>query len=240
MSNTNNELWYEKLGFKSNPFSIKPAALNDSVIGYDSKLARLNLSIRIGAAWFITGAFGSGKTTLLKHIINNHKKTKKVIYCSMNRKEQRVDFRKLLLGRGNFFMRLFGIIPKNTILLIDEAQYIDRKECEQILYYYEQQNIKSIIFVAERFENVSLAPKLRQLIGENIISLNSISKDVGIEIVRSRIGSLDFFPDNMIKKIVQISDHNPRKLLENCEDVCRYAVQQEAKKVTLQHLKAIE
>jgi len=232
--------WYEQLGFYRNPFTIKPAAFHDAVLGYESKLIKLNLSIRIGGAWFISGAYGSGKTSVLRHILRKLKKKKKIIYYSLNRKDKTLDIKRLLIKKADFFQRMFFLLPKNIILLIDEADAIDEQECKAIVDYYEQGNIKSLILAADNFEKAPLIKKLRQLIGENLLDLNVVSKDVAVEIVRKRIGNLDFLSDNMIKKLFERSEQNPRKFLENCEDVCRLAVEKGAKKVTLQHLRVIE
>ena len=35
------ELWYKKMGFAENPFSIKPAIYSDSVYGYPNVIAEV-------------------------------------------------------------------------------------------------------------------------------------------------------------------------------------------------------
>lgn len=232
-------VWFEELGFKENPFTIKPGFFDDEILGYDSKLAKFYLSIRIDAVWFVSGNYGAGKTSLLKSIISKNDFSKKVIYYSTNRKDRTLNLKKFLINKSGFFCRIIKRMPRNVILLLDEAQRLDRYECNQIVEYYRHGNLKSIVFASDRFESVKFTPELLELIGENFLDLNVVSKDVGILIVRKRFPDAEFLSDNIIKKIVDLSDNNPRTILENCEDICRYAVENKADKVTISHLNIV-
>jgi hypothetical protein len=76
------------------------------------------------------------------------------------------------------------------------------------------------------------------LIGKkNNYALGNISKENAIQLVRKRIGNLEFLPDNMIIKIFN-KNKNPRAFLKNCEAVCREAFEDTVDKVTDKHLTA--
>ena len=65
-----------------------------------------------------------------------------------------------------------------------------------------------------------------------------ISKEDSIELVRRRIGDLEFFSDKMIEKVFAKND-NPRAFLRNCENVCRIAYDAESDKVKDEHLRML-
>ncbi len=240
-------MWYEHFGYEENPFSIKPSAPNSSapnnndvnLVGYEDKVRRLLDSIANGAVWLVSGAFGSGKTTLFKGIIKRYRGQGRVIYYSLNRKEQAADFRRLIRGSGSMLQRLFGVLPRDRILLLDEAHMLHAADAQQIVDFYKQGFLKAVVLAAERFDSVHMPEALRKLIGDNIIELHRISSDDAVSIARKRFSQNAFLSDNMIRKIFDYSHNNPRELLENCEDVCRYAKEQGSAMVTLKHLSAI-
>ena len=58
------DIWYKELGFYNNPFSIKPMAFHDEIIGYDVDLVLGKIGN--GEVMLIEGNYGKGKTTILK------------------------------------------------------------------------------------------------------------------------------------------------------------------------------
>ncbi|MBU0615754.1 MAG: hypothetical protein KJ601_06685, partial [Nanoarchaeota archaeon] len=66
-------LWYQKIGFHNNPFSIKPSAFHNSLYGVEEKIKDILKLVDSGESVFISGEYGSGKTSALKKIIDEHK-----------------------------------------------------------------------------------------------------------------------------------------------------------------------
>ena len=85
MVEENGDLWFRKIGFYSNPFSIKPAPFDFRIIGQDEILDDLTYKIPSGTISFIEGPLGSGKSTVLKHLIHKFKGKGQVIFFSCNR-----------------------------------------------------------------------------------------------------------------------------------------------------------
>src|SRR3989338_3583834 len=98
------KLWYNKLGFNNNPFSIKPAAFHNELFGLNIQ-DTIN-KIETGNVIFIEGDYGTGKTTLLKGIVNKFGGKKKIIYYSCNRTEDTINVDKLMTNR-TFFSKIF-------------------------------------------------------------------------------------------------------------------------------------
>src|SRR3989344_1807664 len=191
------DIWYKELGFYNNPFSIKPMAFHDEIIGYDVDLVLGKIGN--GEVMLIEGNYGKGKTTILKKIIRKFGGQKKIIYYSCNRTESNIDFDSLIKNRHGFFSSLFSD-DTNLILLLDEAQDLNQEDSEKISEYYNK-NFKSIVLVAPDFEKLNLSNGLSKLIGQNIIRLADLTEDDSVNIVRKRIGYTNFISDDLIRMI---------------------------------------
>jgi energy-coupling factor transporter ATP-binding protein EcfA2 len=221
------ETWYNKVGFYSNPFSIKPAAFSDELFGFEEAVDQLIEDIGNGSFYLITGTYGNGKTTLLKRIVNNLR-GRRVIYHNYLKSNSNIDFEELFTGMS-FMRSLFGVMRKDNILLLDEAKHISEDDLKKINELSEKGYIKSAIFVSPD-DKIELIAEINEKIGNNRIGLNSIKEEAAISLIRKRIGELKLLPDTAIAKIFKM-DKNPRNFLRNCEDVCKYAVDNGIKKV---------
>ncbi len=231
--NEEESLWFKKYGFFSNPFSIKPAPFDFKVVGQDKILEDLYYKIPSGTIDFIEGKFGNGKTIVLKHLINKFKGKRKVIYFACNRIDKDLDIEKLLIEKYGFWGRLFKIHPREMIVLLDEAQDLTPKNTERIKYFFDQGNIKSVIFTGVSYEKCKLHESIKDRIGkEGILKLRELNEDEAVFLIRNRIGETNLISDDTVKKLWRNSNKNPRRLLQYCDMVCRKAVEAEEKEVT--------
>lgn len=224
--------WFEKLGFKHNPFMIKPYAYNEELHGYKPYIQKINNSIKNGKVIFIEGDYGIGKTSVLKQVIDEFKGQNKLIYYSANRSEGGIDFDALIKGRAGFFGKMFGNMPKNLILMIDEAQKMNMHDCEKIENLIDEEYFSSVILVSDDMKKVNLSKKLKKLIGKEVIDLNSAFTESNAQkMVKDRLGDeSDFMPSKAVKLIYLKSNKNPRRMLENLEDVSRFVIEEKDKK----------
>ncbi|MGM5485158.1 MAG: ATP-binding protein [Nanobdellota archaeon] len=220
------ETWYEQLGFYNNPLSTKPAAFHDDILGHEKLYDDIRQKISDSSVIGIFGPFGTGKTTVLKRIISDFGGKRRVIYYSCNKSEEAIDFKRLIIGAGNFLQRLFRIKKKNLVLLMDEAEYIKNRDINNLLNHME--HFKSVIFVGKK-----PVKGVKKLV-EHEYSLDDMSEEKAVELVRSRIGDLDIISDNMIKQIFR-KDRNPRRFLKHCEDAMRKAFH-EGSEVKKEHI----
>jgi hypothetical protein len=236
-----NKMWYNELGFHSNPFSIKPAAFHNELFGNKTAIANVIKKLKGKGIVFISGEFGTGKTTVLKRIIGEfgggYFGVKKIIYYNCNQSEESIDYDKLLVNAGGFFGRLFGIRQKGMMILMDEMQDMNKQDLEKVKEYYDDGFFKSVVLVAKS-DDVEVPEDLDDEIGENIFVLGDMSKSEAILMVRKRIGNLKFLGDDMILKIFK-KDGNSRSFLKNCEDVCRVAFESEAGAVDETHVDSV-
>lgn len=216
------DIWYNKLGFAENPFSIKPAIYSDSVYGYPNIIAEVAKSISSGKIIFVRGNYGNGKSTMLKHILKRFGGQGKLAYFSCNRLEDRLDIKRILNGRYGFFGKVFDIKPKNMILLLDEAQHLAKEDFNAIMHYFDSGNLKSVLFVAKEPITESMPERLQRAVSVHV--LDSLSSADAVAVVRKRIGHIGILSDDIIKDVFKKSGYNVRVMLKNCEMLCRYAV----------------
>jgi hypothetical protein len=213
------DAWFRKEGFYSNPFSIRPAAFHDEIIG--QKIEPVIQKIEEGSVLFVEAPLGSGKTTLTKRIIRSLKgKSKIIYYCHVH--SERINVEDLLRG-ASFSSKVFGMLPKAAVLLIDEAAEITPEDGEEVLRYIEQGNIKSAVFFGTKYSQKRFPEGLAKLINGNVVKLSFLTPEQAVQIIRKRIGNLKLITDDMIRQAFVRVNYNPRRLLEACEDICREA-----------------
>ena len=230
--NEEESLWFKKYGFFSNPFSIKPAPFDFKVIGQDKILEDLYYKVPNGNMAFIEGKFGNGKSTILKHLINKLRGERKVIYFACNRIDKDLDIEKLLIGKYGFWGRLFKVHPKDMIVLLDEAQDLTPENTQRIKYFFDQGNIKSVVFTGVSYERCNLHESIKDRIGKDVLKLRELSDDEAILLIRNRIGETNLMSDEIVKKLWKLSNKNPRRLLQYSDMVCRKVVETDEKEVT--------
>lgn len=235
------ELWYRQLGFYNNPFSIKPAAFHDKLFGYDAAIEQLIKKIGEGGIIFVEGDYGAGKSTLLKRIIHTYGGKREVIYYSCNITENKMDLDAIMSGRKGFWSRLFfSGEDENLILLLDEAQDMSKEDAEEVMKRLSEKKLKTLMIVTKDLKRLNMTDGMRKAMGkDNVIRLGRITNEDAIKLVRKRIGETKLLSDNMIKLILKKSDYNPRKLLKNSEEVCKYAIENIEDFVKEEHVKKV-
>ncbi len=229
-------IWYRKLGFNSNPFSIKPAAFQPEVVAYD--LDYIFDKIESAEILFIEGQYGTGKTTILKSIISKFRDSNKIIYYSFN-DGKGFNLINLLNGANSLIRKITGIKHRNIILLLDEVHTMTKSQAKEILKYYQNGVIQSVAFVTHDYTKVSLPEDLQIYLEGNVIKTVPLNQKEAIELVESRIGDINLFTKKLLKKIFKLADKNPRRFLEYCEDIARYAVEMEDYQVTNFHVNSV-
>ena len=229
-------LWYRKLGFHNNPFSIKPAAFHADMVAYD--LDYIYEKIDNAELLFIEGLYGSGKTTILKSIINNFRGKNKIIYFSFNN-GQDFDTKKLIDGANSFFRRISGLKVRDIIMLLDEVGNMTKNHAKDILNFYQTGIVQSIVFVDKDFNKVSFPDDVQTYLNGNVIRTVDLNQEEAIDLVQSRLGDIDLFSNKVIKKIFDLAEKNPRRFLAYCEDVARYAVEMDDYEVSEFHLETV-
>lgn len=238
---TREKIWFRKLGYKDNPFTIKPGFFDDQVLGYDEEVDSVIEKIKNGDMMYLEGEFGQGKTTILEYVINEFSSKHKIAHIHRSRKDRALNYERLLKGAGNALKKAFNVKQKNVILIVDEANYLNRKDCDRIEQYYEQGYFKAVLFQDHSFKEAPMTDSLKKKIGDNIVSLKKLTQDDAITLVRSRLDDgKELVSDTIIKNVFKKSFKNTRHFLENMEDVCRHAVENGRTSVSEEDLNILE
>lgn len=228
-------LWYKKLGFHNNPFSIKPAAFRDDLVAYD--MSYIYKKITNGEILFVEGEYGTGKTTILKNIIRKFRGENRIIYYSFNTGD--FNIKLLLEGANSFLRKMAGLRVKNIIMLLDEVQTLKTSEAKQLLNYYRDGTIQSIVFVSHDYDRVNFPAEVETFLNGNILRTVDLSMNEAIDLLKTRIGGLGILSDNMTTKLFKLAGKNPRRMFAYCEDVVRYAVEIGDDQVTDFHINEV-
>ena len=233
-------MWWRKLGFYTNPFTIKPAPFDNKVFGQDQVLEDLYYKIPAGTMSFIEGKLGTGKTTIIKNLIAKFRGRGKVIYFSCNRIDTELNIEELLKGKYGFWGRMFGMMPKEMIVLLDEAQQLSSVNTERIKYFFDQGNIKSVVFTGTDYSNTNLHESIKERIGQDgLFRIKELGDEQAAALIRNRVGNTALVSDEVIKKVWHLSGRNPRRLLQRLDKVFRYAVENMESEIKEEHLSKI-
>ncbi len=216
------DVWFKKLGFGRNPFSIKPAAFSYELFG--ANIGGVLSGIEDGKILFVEAPLGHGKTTLLKSIISRFGGRRKVIYAHAVPSES-IGVKELL-KRASLANFITGSLPSGMILVVDEAQNIVPDSSAQILEFYRNSNIRAVVFFGTRYSGNGFVGELRAMMNGNLVRLSRPTPEQAVSIVRGRIGSLPLLPNEVILMAYRKAQGNPRRLLQICEDMCRAAVEE--------------
>jgi len=111
------------------------------------------------------------KKELLKSVIKQLRKRSRVFYLDCRKKGQDPNIKKVFQNRYWIIGRLFNINPKNMIIFLDNIQHMSNKNCEVIKYYFDHDNIKSVLFVGESYSQVKLSPSIKHRIGKRVFRI---------------------------------------------------------------------
>jgi hypothetical protein len=229
-------IWYKKLGFFNNPFSIKPGAFSQGMVAYD--LDHIFEKIDNAQMLFIEGQYGTGKTTILKNIIGKYRGKNKIIYYSFISGKP-FELKKLINGANTFLQKVTGFREKDMILLLDEIEALTKKDAKQIVDQYKNGTFQSIIFVNADHKKVKFPEEIKLYINDNVLETAELSYKEAEELIESRVGEINLFPKNLTKKIFDLSGKNPRRFLAFAEDVARYAVEMDDFRIEDYHVEAV-
>ncbi len=216
------DVWFRKLGFSRNPFTIKPAAFSYELFG--ANIDGVLSGVEEGKVLFVEAPLGYGKTTLLKSIISRFGGRKRVVYAHAL-PSQGIDV-KGLLKRSSLANFITGNLPSGMVLVVDEAQNLVEESSSQIMEFYRSGNIRAVVFFGTSYQGSGFAGELRDIMNGNLVRLSKPTPEQAVSLVRSRIGNLSLISNEVIMMAYRKAQGNPRRLLQICEDMCRAAIEE--------------
>ncbi|MEA3378633.1 MAG: ATP-binding protein [Nanoarchaeota archaeon] len=210
--------WYEEVDFDENPFNVET-----KFVGQDDILEEMFYSVLAGNMLFIEGETGTGKTRLLKEAIKKFGGHGKVIYMNCKNLNKELNVERLLKDKyGWFTTKVLNKKPKNMILLLDDVEHLSSKNAERIKYYFDQNYLRSVIFVSSDLDLSEINDSIRQRMYKKL-KLKNLSDYEAVQMVKAKLGP-ELLNDRLIKHAYKISNKNNKQFLKNCEKICKVAV----------------
>ncbi len=223
--------WHERHGYAEDPFSTKKGTFIEKSVNLKESAEELSYHIEAGNMALVEGGKGTGKTALLFSVIEQFRGERKIIYYDCG--NDSVDVKKLMQNKYGLFGKLMNITPKGMVLMLDNFAKLDKKDIERVKYYFDNNYIRSAVFTGNA---PPLPENIMDRIGGNVIKLKQLSAKDAVQLVKNRLGSLDFLPEKIIRKIYLKSGKDVKKFLENCGKACEAAEEAGAKSVSEEHL----
>ena len=225
--------WYEHHGYAEDPFKVSDGPI-DKAVNLNKPTSELLYNVEAGNMVVIEGGKGTGKTTLLSAVIEHFRGERKVVYFDCSKDD--VDIKKLMQGKYGVIGRLFNLTPKGMVLLLDNFKGVSKKEMERAKFFYDNNYIRSIVFTGTAS---NLAENIADRVGERIIKLKALGVNDAVELVKNRLGTLDFLSAKIVKKLHKKSKSDTVLFLENCSKACAAATKAGDKLVKDSHLKGV-
>lgn len=233
------KLWYKQLGYAHNPFTIKPGFFDDEVVGYDEEIETLVSWLTQEKLCFLQAEYGLGKSTILKYLVNELKGKFKIAHISRNRSDRFFNYEKLLVGANKGLGKAFGKKAKKVILIVDETEKLNEKDCEHIDNLFSAGYFHSVLFMDASFAKTGFSSEIKKKIGKNILKLSPLTTPQATDLVYSRLEREDLIAKDVVEKIFLYSNKNTRFFLLNLEDVFAHAISAGKKTITKEDVDAV-
>ncbi|MBU2589982.1 MAG: AAA family ATPase [Nanoarchaeota archaeon] len=199
-------MWYKDYGWKQNPFSVKHQT---ALLGLDNEKKLVLEYVNSGDICLVTGKPGVGKTSMLKWLKRKFGWKYKIVYFNAEDLDESFKLAKKI-GKKIFRPR---------ILLLDEAHNCDDMFTKELKNLWDHNRIKSVV-IAQIGETLSFPDSLKSRIGNRVIRLTGLHYPIAKALIDLRTENKNPFSDKIIELMVDEAKHNPRKILEHCEQLC--------------------
>lgn len=222
--------WYETLGFSDNPLSIKR---KDFLVGAGILKLKEKILKHIHAEEnvLVYGIPGVGKTTLARSLEKEVKSYKPIyLYCK--------KFTNILfdleaeLKKTRTFSDLFR--KKEKVLLLDEFNKLHPDMVDQIMSYYDDSDVRSIILfqVDENIKNSSL-PNLKRIFSKNKYEVPILEFEELKNLMAERLGGKKVIDDDALKLIYGKEAKVTRDILFACSGICQAYLTKRNQKISV-------
>ncbi|MBI2664262.1 AAA family ATPase [Candidatus Woesearchaeota archaeon] len=222
--------WHEEHGFIEDPFGTGKGAFVQQAVNLNQPAEELIYNIEAGNMVLIQGSKGTGKTTLVFAAVDKFRGERKVIYFDCEKDQ--VDIKKLMQNKYGIIGKVFNLLPKGMVLMLDNFKSLSKRDIQLAKYYYDNNYLRSIVFSGNGIE---LPENIKDRIGSRIIKLKQLTAKDAVELVKNRVGSLEFLPEKIIKKI-HAKSKDTAEFLKNCSSACQKAADEGAAQVSEKHL----
>ncbi len=143
-------------------------AISNVSKGYEKLREDIVYNLISGNMIFLQIGLNEQKRKILESGITQFKNERRILYLNCAKIGQDPNIKKVFQKRYWIIGSLLNMRPKNMIILIDNIRYMSHKNCEIIKYYFDQDRIKSVLFIGEDYSTVNLSPSIKHRIGNRV------------------------------------------------------------------------
>ena len=210
-------MWYERHGFKENPFFVKA---NPGIVGVEKQKKLIKDYILSGDMCFLLGGNGTGKSSLLYWLKENLNGFK-VLYIDAAQVDKNFNLSNFLKGNLSLLDRIRRKkFPDKAVVLLDESQDASDELVKALKMHWDHNNIKSVVVTQINKDAGKFSESFRDRVGERKVIMERISKSDAYDMINKRVNDKNPFEKEALELIFEKSDYTPRKILENCEILC--------------------
>lgn len=199
-------MWYKKYGWDNNPFSVK---WSTELIGYEKERELLLNYVSAGDMCIVVGEPGTGKTSLLKWLKRQMGFMQKGIYLNAENMSDEFNLRKHV-GKP---------LIRKRVLMLDEAHHCDELFVKDMKALWDGNILRSVA-IAQIGNKMDYPESFTNRVGGRIIRLSGMGFEEAKQLIEMRTEGKNPFSDEVIELLVNDAKNNPRRILENCEQLC--------------------
>ncbi len=210
--------WYERYGWKTNPFELIP--MPETISGIKEIRQNVLEYVNSDDCCLLTGEDGMGKTIILKWLEKYPSPHTLPIYLNTLGMSQdeilKINIDEMIREKSK--AGLFGK-KKKIIMLIDDANTLPPLIGKSIKRNFDNKLISSVVLASDTDELKNLEGNLLELVGNRKIKLRPLTTEEAREMIINRVKHKDPFEPDSLEPIFEKADFIPRKILELCEMV---------------------
>ncbi len=227
---------YKQIGLGVYAFSDDARKTIDELVAHKEEAEDLLYWVEAEGMVLIKGPEKSGKTRLALEVIENFRGDGKVIYIDLDTYNKEVDIGHLLIGNQPFFRKIRNKMPKDMILIVDNAHSLDTDFYRRLQFFFDQGYLKSVVLIKKSDANLELPDSIKSRIGNKVIELKELGKDECVEIMNARLNG--FLNENHLEKIWTKSK-GLSNFLENCEKIATNYLDEGRKKIDINFIEKV-
>lgn len=219
---------YEELGLSEHAFSDDARKTVDELVAHEEEADNLIYWVESESMVLIEGPRKSGKTRLALEVVDEFRGAGKVIFIDLDKYKKEIDVAHLIIGSQSGLRKFFNKMPKDLVLIIDNAHSLDTDFYKRVQYFFDQGYLKSVVIVKKTGADLNLSDSIRSRIGNKVITLKPLTKTQIVEMASYRF---EGFLNEEHLLIILNKSKDLTEFFENCEKVALEYVEKNRKKV---------
>ena len=129
-------------------------------------------------------------------------------------------------------------MPKNMILILDNAKALTKDAYQRLQYFFDQNYLKSVILITRNKDQLQLPASMSDRIGNRVVKTKLLKKSQILELVQERMFEDEIFTAKNLEDVYAKSK-GLKSFLENLESLAQYMLEKDVEKVTIKTINKV-